>query len=268
MTAFVNKFTSSMLLLTCLSVCVALLFTSCDIEQSDVEPVVVTGSIIVTTHTPEEDEIIGASIFLDGIATAKSTPDTLFDIEIGQHEVEVSKLGYVESTQNVEVVATLTSTAAIEMSINWGSEVGSMAYDFSLPSLEDSSIYTLFDYRGKVVLASFFTNNCAPCLVEFPHIQEVWEDPRFTDKIQFFGINGQDIWQIAVMFSDLHPELGLTFPLLHDATQQVRAVDYNVIAHPANFLIDQNGVIRYRWGSITEELLEDAVQTLLAEADQ
>ena len=158
------------------------------------------------------------------------------------------------------------STANIEMPVDWGSEVGNMAISFTLPSL-DSTLYSLSEYHGKVVLLSFYTNNCAPCLIEFPHIQDVWEDPDFTDQIQFFGINGQDPWTIFQLYPDQQPQLGLTFPLLHDATQQVRAGDYGVTAHPANFLIDQNGVIRYRWGSITEELLVSSIQTLLAEGD-
>jgi len=243
----------------------AFLFISCDIEESEIEEAT-SGSILVTTQTPEGGEIIGASVSLDGVVYYGLTPVTLTDVETGQHEVTVTKLGYSESSLTVNVVANEITPAVIEMPINWGSEIGNMAIDFTLPNL-DSTLYNLSDYDGKVVLLSFYTNNCAPCLIEFPHIQDVWENPDFADQIQFFGINGQDVWTIFQLYPIQQPQLGLTFPLLHDATQEVRRDDYNVCAHPANFLIDQNGVIRYRWGSITEELLVSSIQTLLDEAE-
>ena len=255
------------LCILCLFASVSLLFMSCDIEKSATEHVVLVGDIIVSAHTPESSAILGAAILLDGTATGKLTPDTLFDIEEGLHEITVLKLGYTESSQDVAVVATQTVTATIEMSISYGSEVGQTAIGFTLPSIDDSSLYTLSDYRGKVTLVTFYFNNCNPCIVEFPHIQNVWENPSLNDKIQFLGVNGQDLWQSASLFLLLHPELGITFPLLHDATQQVRAVDYNVTSHPTNILIDQNGVIRYRWGDITEQLLIESIQTLLAEGE-
>jgi peroxiredoxin len=149
-----------------------------------------------------------------------------------------------------------------------GSVAGTLAANFNLPSLQDSSLFELANYRGKVVFVSFYFNACPPCLAEFPDIQEVYENPLLANKIQFFGVNGLDPWGLFVNYLIDHPELNLEFPLLHDRMQTVRSIDYAVEVHPTNFLIDKTGVIRYRWGSITQELLLNSIQSLLAEGGE
>jgi peroxiredoxin len=318
------------------------LLSSCDIEKTEVAA---SGSIYVTASTPGGEPIIGAAISIDGVSRNLSTPDTVDNISVGQHEVSLFKLGYVESSLMVEVLADAVTPADISMDVAndgtiilqdvpegtillinshqytitsapneyidmgfgsfqvsaylpgfttnlpalWsvnlsesepiatisptfteleeGSTVGALAANFSLPCLEDSSIFTMADYRGKVIFLSFYFNACPPCLAEFPDIQEVYENPDLSNKIQFFGVNGQDPWGVFVNYLNDHPELGLEFPLLHDRTQTVRSTDYAVEVHPTNFLIDKTGIIRYRWGSITEELLLNSIEALLAEGE-
>jgi peroxiredoxin len=323
------------------ALCMGLL-VSCDIEETqEVE----SGSVYVTASTHGGDLIIGAAISIDGIAQNQSTPDTVNNIPVGQHDVSLFKLGYVESNLIVDVPADVVIPVDISMNVAhdgtiilqdapegtvlllnsnpytvtsapneyvdmgfgsfdasaylpgfatdlpalWtillsesepmitisptftavqsGSDAGALAANFNLPSLEDSSLFELANYRGKVVFISFYFNACPPCLAEFPDIQAVYENPQLANKIQFFGINGQDPWGVFVNYLNDHPELGLEFPLLHDRMQTVRATDYAVEVQPTNFLIDKTGVIRYRWGGITEELLLNSIQALLAEGE-
>jgi peroxiredoxin len=316
------------------------LLPGCDIEKTEVAA---SGSIYVTASTPGGDPIVGAAISIDGVAQNQSTPDTVDNVSVGQHEVSLFKLGYVESNLSVDVLADVVTPVEISMdvahdgtiilqdapegtilllnsnpytvasapneyidmgfgsfdvsaylpgfatdypalwpillsesepivtisptftSVQGGSISGALAANFTLPSLADSSLFELADYRGKVILLTFYFNACPPCLAEFPEIQEVYENPLLEDKVQFFGVNGQDPWGVFVNYLTDHPELDLEFPLLHDRTQTVRSVDYEVDIHPTNFLIDKTGVIRYRWGAITQELLLNSIQTLLAE---
>jgi hypothetical protein len=46
------------------------------------------GKILVKSNIPQ------AEIFLDNISSGKVTPDTLFDVPAGSHEVKVEKYGY------------------------------------------------------------------------------------------------------------------------------------------------------------------------------
>lgn len=39
-------------------------------------------------------DVSGAEIFLDNVSTGKTTPDTLFDVPVGSHQVKIEKPGY------------------------------------------------------------------------------------------------------------------------------------------------------------------------------
>jgi len=59
------------------------------------------GKILVKSNIPQ------AEIFLDNISTGKVTPDTLFDVPAGSHQVKVEKYGYypIPSSVTIQVKA-------------------------------------------------------------------------------------------------------------------------------------------------------------------
>ncbi len=146
--------------------------------------------------------------------------------------------------------------------LNDGYAPGNLAPTFELPSDWDSSLYRLQDYRGRVVLVTFFFANCTACIEEFPHFQEVYSDPAYRGKLQFLGVDDIDPYSIFKEFRDDHPSLGLTFPLLHDRSQTLRLA-YGVTSNPANFLIDQSGRVRMARGSISEPELRQQIENLI-----
>ncbi len=146
-----------------------------------------------------------------------------------------------------------------------GSSMGFLAPVFTLPSDLDSAMFRLQDYRGKIVLVSFFFYTCAPCLAEFPHIQAVYSDPAYAGWLEFFGLDATDPWAFFSIYRNTHADLGLTFPLLWDQQQTTRTIHYSVTSCPSNFLIDPSGVIRYRWLGVTEGELRGAIESLIAE---
>ncbi|MBK6766984.1 MAG: redoxin domain-containing protein [bacterium] len=146
-----------------------------------------------------------------------------------------------------------------------GRNAGQLAPLFALPGDGDSSIYRLQDYRGKIVLLSFFFYTCVPCLQEFPHIQEIYADPAYAGWLEFFGIDAVDHWSLLNIYKSTHPTLGLQFPLLWDQTQATRTELYLVDSCPSNFLIDPTGVVRYAWLGVTEEELRSAIEQLISE---
>ncbi len=148
-----------------------------------------------------------------------------------------------------------------------GPNLGSLAHVFSLPSDLDSAIFRLQDYRGKIVMLTFFFYLCNPCLAEFPHIQEVYADPQYDGWLEVFGVDAVDGWPLLARYKEDHPTLGLQFPLLWNQDQSLRTIHYEVASCPTNILIDPTGMIRYRWFGVTEGELRGAIESLISEFD-
>ncbi|MDM4019647.1 TlpA family protein disulfide reductase, partial [Roseiconus lacunae] len=55
--------------------------------------------------------------------------------------------------------------------------VGDYVTDFDLPTIDGNS-FSLAQCRGKVTVINFFATSCEPCLLELPHIQDIWEENR------------------------------------------------------------------------------------------
>ncbi len=67
-----------------------------------------TGSIFVGSTPP------GANITLDYVFTGKTTPDTLFDIVLGDHTVSVESPGYLASPESLVITVYQNQTASAE----------------------------------------------------------------------------------------------------------------------------------------------------------
>src|SRR5207302_9329951 len=135
-------------------------------------------------------------------------------------------------------------------------DVGSKAPDFTLMSDERQPV-TLSAFRGKPVVLAFF-----PAAFSSVCAKELC---TFRDSLaQLNGANAQ-VYGISVdtffTLKAFHDHEKLTFPLLSDFNKQVIR-DYGVfnedmiglkgIAKRAVFVLDRNGIVRYR------EVLEDA----------
>jgi len=86
-----------------------------------------------STKNPEKNEefgailvksnILGADIFLDNVPTGKVTPDTLFDISTGSHQVSIRKFGYSSNPKATTIWVeawALDSTAFILEKLYYG----------------------------------------------------------------------------------------------------------------------------------------------------
>ncbi len=205
-------------------------------------------------------------LLVNGLAFGR-TPPAYFTVGSGTLRISAYLAGHATAlpsywirtliegdTANIAPVFELTTI---------GSAVGNLVPPFALADDLDSATYRMQDQRGLVTIATFFFYNCVPCLQEYPHFQAVYSDPQYAGEIQMFGIDPQDPYAVFRTYREDHPDLGLTFPLLH-GNEPLRAA-YNVQLYPTNFVIDRTGKIRYRLGSLTEAVLRDAVETLLAE---
>ena len=75
--------------------------------------------------------------------------------------------------QKAYLIATLLITITLSAcnenppSIPESAKIGTIAKDFTLPSLDDKQI-TLSDYKGKLILLNFWASWCPPCRFEIP----------------------------------------------------------------------------------------------------
>ena len=124
---------------------------------------------------------------------------------------------------------------------------GVQAPAFEVPDLAGQEV-ALEDHRGDVVLLNIWATWCAPCREEMPSMQRLYDEFEGTDfEILAVSVDAP-VGQIG---GDGRPggdvegfveEMGLTFPILHDRTQQIQYT-YQTTGLPESFLLDRDGVV-------------------------
>lgn len=136
--------------------------------------------------------------------------------------------------------------------------VGGPAPPFALNDLEGRQV-NLVDYRGKIVLLTFWATWCEPCKKEMPEIQAAYEqykDRGFAVLAVNFGEKPQKVLPVV-------KNIGLAFPVLIDHKIKV-ASQYGVVSLPISFFIDPNGMIKEQvfGGTLTAEGIGKILQRL------
>ncbi len=121
-------------------------------------------------------------------------------------------------------------------------EVGYLAPDFTLPSLDGKTV-RLSDFRGKKgVFINFWATWCPPCRLEMPTMEKAYQEYRSR---------GLEILAVSIdagpkgAIESFMRELKLTFPVLLDPEMEVMRT-YKFFALPASVLIDKQGIIRFK----------------------
>jgi cytochrome c biogenesis protein CcmG, thiol:disulfide interchange protein DsbE len=118
-----------------------------------------------------------------------------------------------------------------------------LAADFTLADLKGDQV-KLSDLRGQVVLLNFWATWCPPCKAEMPDLQALYQEQAGRHKFTVLGVDVEENQTATQAFAK---QYGLTFPLLPDAAGQVSNDRYSIRSIPTSFIIDRNGVVRYRW---------------------
>jgi len=123
----------------------------------------------------------------------------------------------------------------------------------------------LSDFRGKVVLLSFWETSCGPCLKFAPRERALLE--RFGPKsFTIVGIDSDEDPQLGQKTAQEH---GMTWPCFRDNLGPGRAItkDWHNIGFPMLYVIDQQGIIRRRWlGAPLQEDLSDVIAQLCGDS--
>ncbi|MGV3766833.1 MAG: redoxin domain-containing protein [Chitinophagaceae bacterium] len=128
------------------------------------------------------------------------------------------------------------------------------ATDFSLKNYFTNQNTSLADFKGKVVLVTYWFPGCGPCRGEFPHLEYVLKD--FKGKpLNYLGINvASDQNEYVLPFVK---QSGVSFTPLEDVKDRQKGTLDNRNAAPSNFIIGKDGLLYFSGFKIDETNRED-----------
>jgi cytochrome c biogenesis protein CcmG/thiol:disulfide interchange protein DsbE len=138
--------------------------------------------------------------------------------------------------------------------------IGKPAPEFDLPPLEGLTRqgrpvpgFATADLRGQVTLVNIWASWCGPCRDEHPHLMTLSE----MDGVRLVGINYKDEPENARRFLGA---LGLPYAAVGVDRKGRTFVDWGAYGVPETFLVDGDGVIRYKYiGPITPQALTETL---------
>lgn len=141
--------------------------------------------------------------------------------------------------------------------------IGKPAPQFSLPKLSDpSKTFSPTDMKGQVWLLNVWASWCVACKQEHPVLMELAR----KNIVPIVGLDYKDQRDPALEFLRRGGD-----PYLLSAVDESGRVgiDYGVYGVPETFLIDKQGIIRYKHiGPITPKSLQETILPLVEQLKQ
>lgn len=163
---------------------------------------------------------------------------------------EILKRAYVKEKKSedgfTDYVATLEKESYVKMLAELRkSMLSETAPSFALLDLDGKKV-DISDLKGKVVVVDFWATWCGPCIASFPGMQKMVNKYKDKPDVRFVFI---DTWEQGEKkeknAGDFMTSKKYTFHVLMDNDNKV-VEQFKVNGIPAKFVIDKEGVIRYK----------------------
>ncbi len=108
---------------------------------------------------------------------------------------------------------------------------------------EDGSIGKISDFKGKIVIVSFWATWCVPCLQELPTFAKL-EKELSGEGLLVVPINVEDETVDRQFIASLWQKHSIGFPTYYDPQQKAAgAMDVQIM--PTNYVVDRKGRIAF-----------------------
>jgi peroxiredoxin len=149
--------------------------------------------------------------------------------------------------KTILLLLSLTFPAREMRAAEVGPDIGKHAPSFELRDLSGKTS-TLSEYRGKVVLLSFWSTLCVPCTAEMPSLNRLHTA---------LGDKGLHVIAVSIDSSDrpvkdFVAEKRIAFTVLRDPEKEVFFDEFAGPSLPAGYLIDRNGTIMEKFSGPRE----------------
>lgn len=127
--------------------------------------------------------------------------------------------------------------------------VGDPAPRYAALTLAGDSVSTTA-LKGKVVLLNVWATWCAPCREEIPFLQSLYERHQ-GNGLEIIGVSVDARGQEETIHGFVK-DFGMTYPIWRDPDERVQSL-YMALGVPASYIIDRQGILRWRRLGIVRE---------------
>jgi thiol-disulfide isomerase/thioredoxin len=193
--------------------------------------------------------------------TVSREAEKLFNLVLGKY----ADCPTLQPTNTWQVKATLSEVAKAELYELNHLSIGKVAPEIEGEDIDGKKL-KLSDYRGKIVVLSFWASWCGPCMAMVP--SEVRLAKRMNGKpFSLVGVNGDCIRDDAKHAVE---KKKITWPSFWSKEGPDGAIPtkWNVGGWPTVFVLDPKGVIRFKLegygGTNTENILNQKIDQILS----
>ncbi|MDD1478594.1 MULTISPECIES: TlpA family protein disulfide reductase [unclassified Arthrobacter] len=128
----------------------------------------------------------------------------------------------------------------------------------------DGTVVNSGDWAGKVIVLNFWYAACAPCRLEAPRLEALWNEFQ-PQNVLFYGVNVRDEEAAAVAFERT---FGITYPSMQDKNGGILLAMTQYVppqAVPTTLVLDRQGRVAARiLGLADQSILKSLIAAAVA----